>query len=180
MNELLARSSGKREKRIPRSRDFDTDFEVFEINDAFEHYQAGYRIIETQLAQIGPLKDSSHPKDQENVEFILRSALIYSSSIMDFYFHELARILYLKMIKGTWNESEYFKTMSLPLRGIREVLSEETDPDEWFSKNLIQKMDTDCYQGGNKIKNLLKSIDIAVTSDLCYPEGMIWAFNSYK
>lgn len=82
---MLARSSGKREKRIPRSRYFDTDFEVFEINDAFEHYQARYRIIETQLAQIGPLKDSSHPKDQENVEFILRSTLMYSSSIMDFY-----------------------------------------------------------------------------------------------
>lgn len=94
---------------------------------------------------------------------------------MDFYFHELARILYLKMIKGTWNETDQFKKLCLPLEGIHEVLSGETDPDEWFSKNLIQKMDTDCYQGGNKIRNLLKSIDIAVTSDLCYPEGTIWA-----
>lgn len=156
-------------RRNSRSADFIPAVKPFQLDDIIHHYEQGFDVISHQLDRIESLLNSEQKDHEqtESTEFILRSAFMYSSSIMDFCFHELGKIGYLNMILGSWKETEHFKKMSLPLGEIRTALDPVNDPLEWFSRSLIRKMHSDVYQSGEQIKILAASIGISLPEEVC-------------
>lgn len=156
---MINQSIGKR-TRANRSPQAVPTLVKFQLEDIIKHYKDSYSVIYNQLSAL----QSSGTLD-ESQEFVLRSILVYSSSIMDFYFHELGKVFYLKMIIGDIKESNDFKKMELPLEDIREALSKQ-DPNEWFIKSIVRTMHKSVFQSSEQIKGLLKSIDISV-NEIC-------------
>ena len=103
------------------------------------------------------------------IKMILRSQIVLSESLLDFYIHEMSKYCMVKMFSGTWNKSEKYNKFQIPMERVEEALqSRETD--DWLFEYLNNRFSHEVFLSFEKMKDKLNLIGIK------FNEVMVEAF----
>jgi len=139
-NQKLARSSIKR-----GNNEMNEDIIIKHFRENIKKIKNKFRVYDKLI-----LDDLSN-----EAEDILRSQIIFLSSAVDYYFHEITKESMLKMFNDERsNRTKAYKNFALRLETIHLALENPKSID-WLDEEIILKQKNASYQGSSNIKKCL-------------------------
>lgn len=119
--ELESRTENTREK-------FCTDVIRFELEQILQHFEETIQAINAQFDITDELVKNKKITESEN---IWRSQVVFLSSALDFYMHELTKYGLCEIYDGNWKQTDKYNNIQINMRFIEIALKSGKDID-WF------------------------------------------------
>jgi len=92
--------------------------------------------------------------DDTHADDILRFQIMFLSSTLDFYMHEITKDSILKMYSKEKEKSKFYETIMISLESV-EILRDTPDSVEWLEEEMIHRESFKSYQSTNNIRKCL-------------------------
>lgn len=122
--------------------------------------------IEKQFVVADSLFDN---KDVEGGKTVLRSIVVFTEGLLDFYIHEISKYCLFRMFTGQWKKSEKYSSFMVPMEKVEKAI-ETIESKNWFFSYLNERFSRDVYLSKESIKDQLNLIGVG------FKDVMIKAF----
>lgn len=87
-------------------------------------------------------------------EDILRIQLVFLSSAVDYYFHEISNCSIIKMFNGEKEKTDGYNKILLSLPSV-ECAIKSPESSKWLEEQIVLRKGKETYQGNEKIRSVL-------------------------
>lgn len=95
----------------------------------------------------------------EEAKTVLRSQIVLLEGVLDFYIHELSKFALFQMFIGSWDQTEKYKTLQVPMKDVSVGLTSH-DSDEWFFEFLNRRFCNDVFLSADSMNDQLNLIGV--------------------
>lgn len=140
----------------------------FELSEIKEHFDQSITAINNQFEVASSLGSGGKIDDQKN---IYRSQIVFLESAFDFYLHELTKYGLRKMLAGSWQKTERYKNLKIPMKHVERGLN---DPSaiQWFVECINEAYSRDVMTAYEYLKDQMNMLGISLVDILksAFPE----------
>ena len=138
----------------------------FTLVEIKKHFTDSLMSIEKQFVVADSLFDN---KDVEGGKTVLRSIVVFTEGLLDFYIHEISKYCLFRMFTGQWKKSEKYSSFMVPMEKVEKAI-EAIESKNWFFSYLNERFSRDVYLSKESMKDQLNLIGVG------FKEVMIKAF----
>lgn len=140
----------------------------FELSEIKDHFEQSLTAIKNQFKVALSLEYEGKTEDQKN---IYRSQIVFLESAFDFYLHELTKYGLRKMLVGSWQKTEKYKNLKIPMKHVERGLN---DPSaiQWFVECINEAYSRDVMTAYEYLKDQMNMLGISLVDILkcVFPE----------
>lgn len=115
-----------------------TEFELVEIKC---HFDESFAVINNLFETADRLIREGNVDAGKNV---WRSQIVFSSSILDFFIHELSKYAIVAMFSGKWPKSQKYKNFMLPMRSVEKGINSPENT-SWLAEIINERISREVY-----------------------------------
>lgn len=138
----------------------------FTLVEIKKHFTDSLMSIEKQFVVADSLFDN---KDVEGGKTVLRSIVVFTEGLLDFYIHEISKYCLFRMFTGQWKKSEKYSSFMVPMEKVEKVI-EAIESKNWFFSYMNERFSRDVYLSKESMKDQLNLIGVG------FKDVMIKAF----
>lgn len=142
----------------------------FELSEIKDHFEQNLTAINNQFEVASSLESDGKIDDQKN---IYRSQIVFLESAFDFYLHELTKYGLRKMLAGSWQKTEKYKNLKIPMKHVERGLN---DPSaiQWFVECINEAYSRDVMTAYEYLKDQMNMLGISLVEILkgAFPENV--------
>lgn len=138
----------------------------FTLVEIKKHFTDSLMSIEKQFVVADSLFDN---KDVEGGKTVLRSIVVFTEGLLDFYIHEISKYCLFRMFTGQWKKSEKYSSFMVPMEKVEKAI-EAIESKNWFFSYLNERFSRDVYLSKESMKDQLNLIGVG------FKDVMIKAF----
>lgn len=128
----------------------------FPLDEIKSHFDENISSITDQFSVSDVL--SSEGKIEE-AKTVFRSQIVLLEGVLDFYIHELSKFALFQMFTGSWDQTEKYSTLQIPMKDVRVGLTSH-DSDEWFFEFLNRRFCNDVFLSADSMNDQLNLIGV--------------------
>lgn len=128
----------------------------FELAEVKRHFAEGLDGIEKQGMTARKLFEDGR---YEECQDVWRSQIVFLEGILDFFLHEISKYALYRMFSGSWEKSEKYYGIKIPMRQVEEAYADLSGK-EWFFSFLNQHMSKEVYLSAESMNDQLNLIGI--------------------
>ena len=129
---------------------------LFSPNEIKKHYDEAIAEIEKQFETATKLADSG---DKNGCENIWRSQVVFVSSSLDFYLHEMSKCGFVSILNGKWDKTEKYNTFKIPMIEVEKLIKHPESPNE-ISEYIIERFSREVYLSYESMKDQLNMLGL--------------------
>ncbi len=118
-----------------------------------DEVKAQYRVADS-LASNG---------DVNACKTIWRSQVVLAEGLLDFYIHEISKYCLFKMFSGSWNKSEKYMSIMVPMSKVECAIT-AVESKKWFFDYLNERFSRDVFLSLESMRDQLNLIGIGFVS----------------
>lgn len=138
----------------------------FKPNEIKKHFDESLSAIEKQYKVADSLLMS---ENIEGCKTIWRSQIVLAEGLLDFYIHEISKYCLFCMFTGSWEKSQKYDLLMIPMSKVEKGISAYASSD-WFFEYLNDRFSNDVFLSSESMKDQLNLIGI------CFGKTMHKAF----
>lgn len=142
----------------------------FSLEEIKRHFIESMDSVKAQYAVADSLSTDGNI---DGCKTIWRSQVVLAEGLMDFYIHEMSKYCLFKMFTGSWDKSEKYSSIMVPMGKVEEAITAKASKD-WFFDYLNERFSRDVFISRESMKDQLNLIGIEFT------QVMVKAFPSDK
>ena len=141
-DDLSERLENQRELRVT------VPIRQFQLEHIIRHFDENL----DEIVSLGTVADAVCGKRKSDAEAIWRAQLLLLESSLDFYLHELCKYGMLKMFDGSWNRTDSFCNLKVPMTKVVAALNHPESSD-WMLEYSNDKVSHEIYMAPDDIKS---------------------------
>ena len=126
----------------------------FTLVEIKKHFTDSLMSIEKQFVVADSLFDN---KDVEGGKTVLRSIVVFTEGLLDFYIHEISKYCLFRMFTGQWKKSEKYSSFMVPMEKVEKAI-EAIESKNWFFSYLNERFSRDVYLSKESMKDQLNCL----------------------
>lgn len=121
----------------------------FSLREIYLHFEENIADIRAQFATADRLKQN---RDTDGCEFIWRTQILYLSSALDYYVHELTTYGMIRMYRHLWPRTRNYEDTELSILALDEV-NNRTGSNVWLVKYMTEAFSRDTLTSYARIRS---------------------------
>lgn len=134
----------------------------FLLNEIHQHFVDSFNSIKAQFNVADQLLQE---QNSEGYKIILRSQVVLSEGLLDFYIHEMSKYCIFKMFVEQWPKSPKYSNIMVPMDKVEEAIN-TLESKEWFFSYLNERYSRDVFLSCESMRDQLNLIGIDFTKVL--------------
>ncbi len=128
----------------------------FSLNEIKQHFIDSMNSVKSQFSVAESLRNKGNA---DGCKTIWRSQVVLAEGLLDFYIHEMSKYCLFKMFTGTWEKSEKYTSIMVPMGKVEDAIS-AVESKDWFFGYLNERFSRDVFISKESMREQLNLIGI--------------------